>query len=77
MTETAIPILEILGSRQQDSIKQAVVQRQIQMKTEQKTNYQLREINGAAHYFVSSSRRLTNLVHGWLYKQFFDEEDAP
>ncbi|MBL1459273.1 MAG: DUF3530 family protein [Methylophaga sp.] len=76
MTETAIPILEILGSRQQDSIKQAVLQRQIQMKTEQKTNYQLREINGAAHYFVSSSRRLTNLVHGWLYKQFFDEEDA-
>ena len=76
MTETAIPILEILGSRQQDSIKQAVLQRQIQMKTEQKTNYQLRQVNGAAHYFASSSRRLTNLVHGWLYKQFFDEEDA-
>jgi len=77
MTETAIPILEILGSRQQDTIKQAVVQRQIQMKTEQKTNYQLRQVNGAAHYFASSSIRLTNLVHGWLYKQFFEEEDAP
>ena len=77
MTETAIPILEILGSRQKDTIKQAVLQRQIQMKTEQKTNYQLRQVNGAAHYFASSSRRLTNLVHGWLYTQFFEEEDAP
>lgn len=77
LTETAIPILEILGSRQQDTIKQAVLQRHIQMKTQQKTNYQLRRVNGASHYFASSSRRLTNLVHGWLYKQFFDEEDAP
>lgn len=77
MTETAIPILEILGSRQKDTIKQAVLQRRIQMKTEQKTNYQLRRVNGASHYFASSSRRLTNLVHGWLYKQFFEEEDAP
>jgi dienelactone hydrolase len=77
ITDTNIPVLEILGSRQKDSVKQAVLKRQVQMKTEQKTNYHLREINGANHYFSSVPQQLTNQVHGWLYKQFFAEKDAP
>lgn len=77
ITDTNVPVLEILGSRQKDSVKQAVLKRQVQMKTEQKTNYQLRQINGANHYFSSVPQQLTNQVHGWLYKQFFAEKDAP
>lgn len=74
ITDTNIPTLEILGSRQKDTVKQAVLKRQIQMKTQQKNNYYLRQINGADHYFNSVPQQLTNQVHGWLYKQIFDEE---
>jgi hypothetical protein len=69
-----IPTLEILGSRQPDNVKQAVLKRQTQMKTEQKNNYHLRQITGADHYFSSVPQQLTNQVHGWLYKQLLDEE---
>lgn len=77
ITDINIPVLEILGSRQKDSVQQAVLKRQVQMKTAQKTNYHLRQINGANHYFSSMPQQLTNQVHGWLYKQFFAEKDVP
>jgi len=72
--DSTIPTLEIVGSRQKDSVKDAALTRQTQMKTEQRTNYQLRQIAGADHYFSSTVQALTNQVHGWLFKQLFDEE---
>jgi hypothetical protein len=74
ITDATIPTLEILGSRQPDNVKQAVLKRQTQMKTEQKNNYHLRQITGADHYFSSVPQQLTNQVHGWLYKQLLDDE---
>ncbi|MDO8825525.1 DUF3530 family protein [Methylophaga sp.] len=74
ITDVTIPMLEILGSRQQDNFKQAILKRQTQMKTEQRNNYHLRQITGADHYFSSVPQQLTNQVHGWLYKQLLDEE---
>jgi len=74
ITDVTIPMLEILGSRQQDNVKQAILKRQTQMKTEQRNNYHLRQITGADHYFSSVPQQLTNQVHGWLYKQLLDEE---
>lgn len=74
MTDTTIPILEIMGSRQKDAVKQAILKRQTQMKTEQRNNYHLRQIIGADHYFSSVPLQLTNQIHGWLYSQLLDEE---
>tara|TARA_R100001591_G_scaffold19480_9_gene26634 strand:- start:42339 stop:43247 length:909 start_codon:yes stop_codon:yes gene_type:complete len=74
ITDVTIPTLEIMGSRQKDEVKQAILQRQTQMKTEQRTNYHLRQITGADHYFSSAPKQLTNQVHGWLVKQLLDEE---
>lgn len=77
IADVEIPTLEIVGSRQQDAIKQAILKRQVAIKTAQKTNYQLRQIIGADHYFssVPLQIQLTNQVHGWLYKQLFDQEE--
>jgi len=47
------------------------------MKTQQKNNYQLRQIIGAAHYFSNAPQQLTNMIHGWLYRELFDEEALP
>ena len=74
ITDVTIPTLEILGSLQKDNVKQAILKRQTQMKTEQRANYHLRQITGADHYFSSVPQQLTNQVHGWLYKQLLDEE---
>ncbi|ODN67603.1 DUF3530 family protein [Methylophaga muralis] len=74
ITDVTVPTLEILGSRQQDNVKQAIMTRQTQMKTEQRDNYHLRQITGADHYFSSVPQQLTNQVHGWLFKQLLDEE---
>lgn len=74
MSDVTIPILEILGSRQQDNVKQAIMARRTQMKTEQRDNYHLRQITGADHYFSSVPQQLTNHIHGWLYKQLLVEE---
>lgn len=74
--DISVPILEIVGSRQKDSVKEAVAQRRVQMKTAQNPLYAVRPIIGADHYFNSTSQQLVNQIHGWLYKQFFADEEA-
>ncbi len=74
--EISVPILELFGSRQARSVKQAALARQTQMKTAQQSHYFLRQIVGADHYFSHSENALTNQVHGWLFSQSFDERAA-
>lgn len=72
--EVTVPILELFGSRQKASVKQAALARQTQMKTAQQSHYFLRPIVGADHYFSHTENALTNQVHGWLLSQSFDEK---
>lgn len=74
ITDTTVLTLEVLGSRQSNNVKDAALKRQILMKTEQRNDYQLRQIVGENHYFSGVPLQLTNQVHGWLYRQLMDEE---
>jgi hypothetical protein len=67
------PVLDVIGSNEQDDIKAAALHRKKLMKQTGNINYALREVVGADHVFYGLLPQLTITLRSWLNKHFVEE----
>lgn len=70
-----IPILDVYGSRDLDTVLDAVQPRAAAMRKAGGTNYRQLQIEGADHFFVGVEDELVRRVYGWL-EQFDEQTDG-
>lgn len=66
MAKLTLPILDLYGSRDLDTVLQAVEPRAAAMRKTGHTQYRQQEIEGADHFFVGLDEELVRRVYGWL-----------
>ncbi len=66
LEEIKLPILDIYGSRDFDSVKLTAYQRQSAAKRSGNKYYLQQQINFADHFFNTESDRLVKRVHSWM-----------
>lgn len=67
------PILDIIGSNDDDDVKPAAKHRKKLMKQAGNNHYDLREVTGADHVFYGLQPQLNITLRSWLNKYFVEE----
>lgn len=69
------PIVDIYGDKDLAGIAEAVQQRRVIMKRAVNSDYAIREVIGADHFFTGLQTTLVDQLRGWLKVTFIEQND--